>query len=221
MLFNLLSGSQRSIVTEIAGTTRDVVEEQIRLGDVTLRLSDTAGLRETEDIIEQIGVRRAGERLRDADLILAVFDATRPLDDDDRRMLEQLPEKPVIAILNKSDQPALLEPAALQAQFSRVISMAAKDGNGLEELRQAVEELFYREQVTPEMGVVSNERQKQCLEHARAQILQAQEALEAGEMLDAVTVLLEEAADALLTLTGERVSEAVVNDVFARFCVGK
>ena len=150
-LFNLLSGSQRSIVTEIAGTTRDVVE-------VTLRLSDTAGLRETEDIIEQIGVRRAGERLRDADLILAVFDATRPLDDDDRRMLEQLPEKPVIAILNKS---------------------------------------------------------------ARAQILQAQEALEAGEMLDAVTVLLEEAADALLTLTGERVSEAVVNDVFARFCVGK
>lgn len=220
-LFNLLSGSQRSIVTEIAGTTRDVVEEQIRLGDVTLRLSDTAGLRETEDIIEQIGVRRAGERLRDADLILAVFDATRPLDDDDRRMLEQLPEKPVIAILNKSDQPALLEPAALQAQFSRVISMAAKDGNGLEELRQAVEELFYREQVTPEMGVVSNERQKQCLEHAKAQILQAQEALEAGEMLDAVTVLLEEAADALLTLTGERVSEAVVNDVFARFCVGK
>ncbi|WP_303023107.1 tRNA uridine-5-carboxymethylaminomethyl(34) synthesis GTPase MnmE [uncultured Ruminococcus sp.] len=220
-LFNLLSGSQRSIVTEIAGTTRDVVEEQIRLGDVTLRLSDTAGLRETEDIIEQIGVRRAGERLRDADLILAVFDATRPLDDDDRRMLEQLPEKPVIAILNKSDQPALLEPAALQAQFSRVISMAAKDGNGLEELRQAVEELFYREQVTPEMGVVSNERQKQCLEHARAQILQAQEALKAGEMLDAVTVLLEEAADALLTLTGERVSEAVVNDVFARFCVGK
>ena len=116
-LFNLLSGSQRSIVTEIAGTTRDVVEEQIRLGDVTLRLSDTAGLRETEDIIEQIGVRRAGERLRDADLILAVFDATRPLDDDDRRMLEQLPEKPVIAILNKSDQPALLEPAALQAQL--------------------------------------------------------------------------------------------------------
>ena len=167
-LFNLLSGSQRSIVTEIAGTTRDVVEEQIRLGDVTLRLSATAGLREPED-----------------------------------------------------DQPALLEPAALQAQFSRVISMAAKDGNGLEELRQAVEEMFYREQVTPEMGVVSNERQKQCLEHARAQILQAQEALEAGEMLDAVTVLLEEAADALLTLTGERVSEAVVNDVFARFCVGK
>ena len=121
----------------------------------------------------------------------------------------------MIAILNKSDQPALLEPAALQAQFSHVISMAAKDGNGLEELRQTVEELFYREQVTPEMGVVSNERQKQCLEHARAQILQAQEAL------DAVTVLLEEAADALLTLTGERVSEAVVNDVFARFCVGK
>ena len=111
-LFNLLSGSQRSIVTEIAGTTRDVVEEQIRLGNVTLRLSDTAGLRETEDVIEQMGVKIAEERLAQADLILAVFDTTRPLDADDRRMLEQLPDKPVIAILNKSDQTACLHPEA-------------------------------------------------------------------------------------------------------------
>ena len=113
-LFNLLSGSQRSIVTEIAGTTRDVVEEQIRLGNVTLRLSDTAGLRETEDVIEQMGVKIAEERLAQADLILAVFDTTRPLDADDRRMLEQLPDKPVIAILNKSDQTACLHPESLE-----------------------------------------------------------------------------------------------------------
>ena len=220
-LFNLLSGSQRSIVTEIAGTTRDVVEEQIRLGNVTLRLSDTAGLRETVDVIEQMGVKIAEERLRNADLILAVFDTSRPLDEDDRRMLEQLPEKPVIAILNKSDRESQLDEAALQRRFSRVIWMAAKDGSGLEALRQGVEALFYEAEVTPELGIVANARQKQCLETARAQIVQALEALEAGELLDAVTVLLEEAADALLTLTGERVSEVVVNDVFSRFCVGK
>lgn len=154
-LFNLLSGSQRSIVTEIAGTTRDVVEEQIRLGNVTLRLSDTAGLRETEDVIEQMGVKIAEERLAQADLILAVFDTTRPLDADDRRMLEQLPDKPVIAILNKSDQTACLHPESLEQQFSRVITMAARDGSGLEQLRQAVEELFYQAEVTPELGIVA------------------------------------------------------------------
>ena len=220
-LFNLLSGSQRSIVTEIAGTTRDVVEEQIRLGNVTLRLSDTAGLRETEDVIEQMGVKIAEERLAQADLILAVFDTTRPLDDDDRRMLEQLPEKPVIAIQNKSDQSAQLDTDELEPHFSRVITMAAREGSGLEQLQQAVEELFYQAEVTPELGIVANARQKQCLEQAREQVQLALEALDAGELLDAVTVLLEEAADALLTLTGERVSEAVVNDVFSRFCVGK
>ena len=207
-LFNLLSGSQRSIVTEIAGTTRDVVEEQIRLGNVTLRLSDTAGLRETEDVIEQMGVKIAEERLAQADLILAVFDTTRPLDADDRRMLEQLPDKPVIAILNKSDQTACLHPESLEQQFSRVITMAARDGSGLEQLRQAVEELFYQAEVTPELGIVANARQKQCLERAREQVKLALDALDAGELLDAVTVLLEEAADALLTLTGERVSDA-------------
>lgn len=220
-LFNLLTGSQRSIVTEIAGTTRDVVEEQIRLGNVTLRLSDTAGLRETEDVIEQMGVQIAEERLQAADLILAVFDTTRPLDGDDLRMLEQLPEKPVIAIVNKSDQETRLDIRTLQERFGHVIFMAAKAGDGLEELRKTVEEMFYQAKVTPELGIVANARQKQCLETAKAQILQALEALDDGEMLDGVTVLLEEAADALLTLTGERVSEAVVNDVFSRFCVGK
>ena len=109
----------------------------------------------------------------------------------------------------------------LQKRFSYVIPMTAKDGDGLEALRQAVEQLFYTEQVTPELGIVSNARQKQCLEQAKEQIQLALDALAQGELLDAVTVLLEEAADSLLSLTGERVSEAVVDDVFSRFCVGK
>ncbi len=220
-LFNLLSGCNRSIVTEIAGTTRDVVEEKVRLGNVTLRLSDTAGLRSTEDRIEQMGVQIAEERLKEADLVLAVFDTTRVLDDNDYRMMEQLAEKPVIVIANKTDQMQLLDLEALQKRYAHMIFMSAKDGAGLEELRSAVEQMFYEEKVTPELGIVANARQKQCLETARTQLQEAQNALTAGELLDAVTVLLEEAADALLILTGERVSEAVVADVFSRFCVGK
>lgn len=220
-LFNLLSGCSRSIVTEIAGTTRDVVEEKIRLGDVTLNLSDTAGLRETTDVIEQIGVQIAEERLAGADLILAVFDTTRPLDEDDFRMLEKIPEKPVIAVANKSDGIQQLDMENLRQKFQFVITMSARDGKGLEQLKNTIEKLFYQEKVTPELGIISNLRQKQCIERALEQTNDALRALRDGELLDAVTVLLEEAADALLTLTGERVSEAVVNDVFSRFCVGK
>ena len=154
-LFNLLSGCNRSIVTEIAGTTRDVVEEEIRLGNVTLRLWDTAGLRETQDVIEQMGVQIAEERLRQADLILAVFDTARPLDADDRRMMEQLPaQQPVIAIANKSDQTARLDLEQLQKRFSYVIPMTAKDGDGLEALRQAVEILMADERLA-ELAVVA------------------------------------------------------------------
>lgn len=220
-LFNLLSGCQRSIVTEIAGTTRDMVEERIRLGNVTLRLIDTAGLRETEDVIEQIGVSIAREQVQQADLILAVFDATRALDAEDLAMMEQIQGRTVLAIVNKTDGVPVLDTEKLEQTFDQVLYLSAKEGTGLESLRQAVETLFYTGSVTPEMGIVANERQRGCLLTAREQVLQALEALHAGEFLDGITVLLDEAAQALLTLTGERVSEAVVNDVFARFCVGK
>lgn len=191
------------------------------MGNVTLRLSDTAGMRKTDDVIEKIGVQLAEERLKESDLILAVFDATRELDAEDLALLEHLPEKPIIAIVNKSDQETVLHLDKLHCRFEHVVTMAAKEGSGLESLREKLELLFYQAKVTPEMGIVANARQKQCLETAQEQILQAMQALDCGEMLDAVTVLLEEAADALLTLTGERVSEAVVADVFSRFCVGK
>lgn len=220
-IFNLLSGWNRSIVTDIAGTTRDVVEEKVCLGDVTLRLWDTAGLRETADVIEKIGVQIAEKRLNEADLILAVFDTTRPLDEDDLRLLQQLPDKPVVAVANKSDGVQKLDLELLRENFTHVIVMSSKTGHGLEELRQTIEKIFDQEQVIPEMGIVANARQKQCVENALKQICLALDVLENGEMLDAVTVLLEEALDALLMLTGERVSEVVVQDVFSRFCVGK
>ncbi len=223
-LFNLLSGCQRSIVTNIAGTTRDVVEERVRLGDVTLRLWDTAGLRETEDVIEQIGVNIAKERLEQADLVLAVFDGAATLSEEDLELLRQLEERPerqVIAIVNKMDcgDGASLE--RLKARFTCCIPMSAKDGDGLELLREAIEERFYQGDVTPEMGILANERQLRCAQDALAAVQAAMDALEYGELLDAITVLLDEAAEHLMNLTGERVSDKVVEDVFSRFCVGK
>lgn len=220
-LFNLLSGCERSIVTEIAGTTRDVVEECVRLGDVTLRLSDTAGLRETADVIEQIGVRIAKEKLEQADLILAVFDSRQPLSVEDWALLEQLKGRQVIVILNKSDAgEAKILPEQL-SDFPHCITMSAKEGSGLEDLQAAVTELFYQGNVTPELGILANARQAACAETALEMVTAAMQVLRDGELLDAVTVLLDEAAQALMTLTGERVTEAVVDEVFRHFCVGK
>lgn len=221
-LFNLLSGCERSIVTDIAGTTRDVVEESVRLGDVTLRLWDTAGLRETDDVIEKIGVNIARERLERADLVLAVFDGTEPLRKEDEELLHRLKGKRTIAVINKIDKAFEdIFKERIINQFERCIGMSAKEGTGLEELREAIEEMFYNGEVTPEMGILSNERQLECARSAERAVGFAVEALEAGENLDAVTVLLDEAADELMNLTGERVSEKVVEDVFSRFCVGK
>lgn len=223
-LFNLLSGCQRSIVTDIAGTTRDVVEERVRLGDVTLRLWDTAGLRETEDVIEQIGVNIARERLEKADLVLAVFDGAAPLYEEDMELLRELEgraERQVIAIVNKMDCGEGTSLESLRERFACCIPMSAKDGDGLELLREAIEERFYKGDVTPEMGLLANERQLSCAKAARDAVQQALDALACGEMLDAVTVLLDEAAEHLMNLTGESVSEKVVEDVFTRFCVGK
>lgn len=220
-LFNLLSGCERSIVTEIAGTTRDVVEECVRLGEVTLRLSDTAGLRDTADVIEQIGVRIAKEKLEQADLILAVFDSREPLSVEDLALLEQLKGRQVIVILNKSDAgEAKILPEQLAA-FPHCITMSAKEGSGLDALQEAVTALFYRGDVTPELGILANARQAACAETALEMVTAAMQALQDGELLDAVTVLLDEAAQALMTLTGERVTEAVVDEVFRHFCVGK
>jgi tRNA modification GTPase len=220
-LFNLLSGCERSIVTDIAGTTRDVVEECVRLGDVTLRLSDTAGLRETEDQIEQIGVRIAKEKLEQADLVLAVFDSREALTEEDHALLAQLKDRQVIVILNKSDMGASKIAPEQLAAFPHCITMSAKEGDGLEALQQVVTEQFYQGTVTPELGILANARQVACVETALEMVTEARQALEAGELLDAVTVLLDEAAQSLMTLTGERVTEAVVTEVFRHFCVGK
>lgn len=220
-LMNRLAGCERSIVTEVAGTTRDVVEETVRLGDVLLRLSDTAGIHETDDRVETVGVEKARSRLQNAALVLAVFDGTRPLDDNDRAIAQQAADGAAIAIINKADQPQRIDAAFLEQRFSHVIRLSAKDGQGLDALAAAVAQLTGVENLQAAEPVLATERQRLGAQECLTYLQEAAAALESGLTLDAVSVSLHAAIDAILSLTGERATEAVVEQVFSRFCVGK
>ncbi len=218
-LFNALNGFERSIVTDIAGTTRDVVEEQIRIGGYTLRLSDTAGVHDTDEQIERMGVEKSLAFLRDADLVLAVFDVSRPLEPDDETILAQLPLDRTIAVCNKTDLGKAWDLNAYD--FADIVEISAKMLDGMEVLEHAVERFASRQATPAEDGMIANERQRSCLMDAVTAVQEALDALQMGLAYDAVTVSLEGAADALLQLTGERITDAVVDAVFTRFCVGK
>lgn len=220
-LMNLLSGCERSIVTHYAGTTRDVVEETVLLGDIPLRLADTAGIRDTADPVEQIGVQKSMAHLESAQLVFAVFDGSRRLDENDRRLLEKLDRKNTVALVNKTDLALKLELAEIQAAFAETVMISAQTGEGLTDLRRAVENLLGTRDFDPAAGNLYTQRQRADAQAAYQCLLEAKQAQEAGFTLDAVTVCVEGALDALTRLTGEKVSERVIDEVFSQFCVGK
>ena len=223
-LMNLLSGRERSIVTAIAGTTRDVIEETVRLGELTLRLSDTAGLRESDDPIEQIGVERSRRALEQCDLILAVFDESRPLTAEERQWLPALAGRAAVAVYNKQDLPPVLtaeEKAEIAAVVPASVAVSAAAGTGLHELTGEIRRVVGLSHFDPAAAVIANARQLECITAARRSLREGIEALQAGETLDAVSVCLEQSADALLTLTGRRASAEAIDKVFEQFCVGK
>lgn len=220
-LFNCLSGCERSIVTDIAGTTRDVIEETVRLGDVTLRLSDTAGIHATEDIIEGMGVDIAQKKIDEADLIIAVFDGSCPLTEDDFDLINKIKNKKCIAVINKNDIDQQLDDDYLKSQIQQIVYLSAKESNGIDKLQEAVEEKFLLNEMDFDNATAANERQKKCVDNAIVSVQTAIEVIENGELLDAVTVLIDEAEQYILELTGEKITDTVVDEVFSRFCVGK
>lgn len=220
-LMNLLSGTERSIVTEIEGTTRDIVEDTVTLGGIVLHLSDTAGVRETDDAVESIGVERAVKRLQNAQLVLAVFDASRPLSDDDRRLIALCKNKNSIGIINKTDLVENYLIDELDGNFRKLVFISAKTGNGKEQLSEAVAELLGTANFDTGAASLINERQLNCCKNALTALKEAEEALKIGLTMDAVTVCLDSAIENLLVLTGEKATETVVNEIFAHFCVGK
>lgn len=220
-LFNCLSGCERSIVTDIAGTTRDVIEESVRIGDITLRLSDTAGIRETDDVIEGIGVEIAEKMISASELVIAVFDGSCLLTADDLRLINKINKDKTIAVINKNDIEQKIDISVLEGSIKHIVYLSAKENSGIEQLQSAIEEILSLNEADFDTATAANERQKKCIDTALEGIESAISSLEIGEMLDAVNVLLDEAEQSLLMLTGEKVTDAVVDEVFSRFCVGK
>lgn len=220
-LMNLLAGCQRSIVTQYAGTTRDVVEETVLLGGIPLRLADTAGLRETDDPVETIGVKAARERLRTAQLVLAVFDASQELSEEDLAWIKELDPARTVAVINKTDLETKLEGEVIENAFPHTAYLSAVSGQGLEDLEAQVSDLLHTKTFQPLDGALFTERQRDDVRRALEAVREAEQALNMGLTMDAATVCVEDALSALFSLTGERVSDEIVDRVFEQFCVGK
>ena len=220
-LMNMLSGFRRSIVTDIAGTTRDIVEETVRVGRVILNLADTAGIRESEDTVESIGVEMAKERIEKAGLILAVFDVSRGLDESDEEILELCKNRQVIGIINKTDLPQKADIEKIQNALGEVIFISALKGDGEKELSEAIERALGTDKIDTSQAMLTTERQRRSAEKALSSIKEAIDAVAMGMTMDAINVCIDSAIEELLELTGKKAREAVVDEVFSRFCVGK
>ena len=218
-LMNMLSGTDRSIVTEIAGTTRDIIEETVTVGDIILRLSDTAGIRETEDKVESIGVERARNKISSSQLVLAVFDGTEELSKDDINLINELSSENTVIIVNKTDLDNKIDMNRFEG--FKTVETSAKEGKGYEELKKAVADITRASSLRPESVVLISERQRACAQRALDGVNEAVSALEMGHTMDAVGVCVDDALSALLELTGKRVTNRVTDEIFSRFCVGK
>lgn len=218
-LMNMLSGAERSIVTSVAGTTRDVIEDTVTVGDITLRLADTAGIHKTDDTVESIGVERAKSRIETAELVLAVFDCTTPLDNNDKMLIENIKNKNTIVVINKTDMQNRIDESVFSGM--RVVSVSAKNNVGYDELSKAVFEITGTANLNPDTAVLIGERQRACAVRAFDGVDAAIIALTSGQTMDAVGVCVDDALAALFELTGKRVTNEVTDEIFRKFCVGK
>ncbi len=223
-LLNVLSGQERAIVTEIAGTTRDVLEEQIRVGDMGMVIVDTAGIRDTEDLVEKIGVKRAMEEAESADLILYVVDSSVPLDENDREIMELIRDRKAVVLLNKSDLPVSVTVQELlkAVQGHPVISISAKQEEGLDKLEEILKSMFMEGEVSfNDQVMITNARHLACLQEAKKSLEMVRQSIEEGMPEDFFTIDLMEAYTQLGYILGEEVDEDLVNRIFEKFCMGK
>ena len=220
-LMNMLSGKEKSIVTHIKGTTRDIVENSVRLDNIILHLSDTAGIHESDDIVEAIGIQKAIEKIDTASLVLAVFDGAEKLSSEDEMLIDNCKSKPCIAVINKTDLEQKIEIEKIKNNFSHIVFISAKNNDGANELSKAVKKLLGVANVDTSQPILANKRQKMCVKNALGYITEAREGAEIGITYDAINVMIDSAIDELLTLTGKKATEEVVNNIFANFCVGK
>lgn len=222
-LLNVLLQEERAIVTDIAGTTRDILEEQLQLKGITLNILDTAGIRYTEDLVEQIGVTRAREQAKDADLILYVADSSCPLDESDEEILDILREKRAIVLLNKSDlKPVVTVDDMKEKTTHPVIVISVKEKEGIQKLEEKIQELFFQGKVTfNDEIVITNVRHKNALMQADKSLSMVLSSIEDGMPEDFYSIDLMDAYISLGSIIGEEVGEDLVNEIFSKFCTGK
>ena len=222
-LLNTLVGEERAIVTDIAGTTRDILEEPIVLHGISLRMMDTAGIRSTDDVVEKIGVGKAIENAKDADLILYVVDVSIPLDENDREIIGLLRDKKAVVILNKTDlKQVVFEEDLKELVEHPIVSISAKEEEGIDRLEQQIKELFFAGKITFNDEIyITNMRHKTALEEAKKSILLVENSIDMGLPEDFYSIDLMNAYEALGSIIGEAVGEDLVNEIFSKFCTGK
>ena len=222
-ILNILAGYDRAIVTDIAGTTRDTIEEQINLAGITLNLVDTAGIRNTKDIVEEIGVNKAKELVEEADLILYVVDSSTELDENDYNILNIIKNRKTVILLNKSDLDTVTDADSIsKITDSKVISVSAKDNTGLDELSETIVKLFASGEIDYNDEVyVSGERNKEALEETLESLKLVKKSINEGLPEDFYTIDLMNAYEQLGKITGESVEDDLVNEIFSKFCMGK
>lgn len=227
-LLNLLVGEEKAIVTDIAGTTRDILEESIRLHGIGLNIIDTAGIRSTEDVVEKIGVERAKKFAEDADLVVYVVDSSMPLDENDKQIIELIKDKKTIILLNKTDLDSAVEEDALKNALGAadedicMIRTSTKDNTGIEEFENAVRDMFFSGKLRMDDEVViTNMRHKEAIQDAYRSMLLVKESLENEMPEDFYSIDLMSAYASLGYIIGEEVGEDLVNEIFSKFCMGK
>ena len=220
-LMNLLVGREKSIVTNIAGTTRDVVEDTVLVGNVMLKLSDTAGIRDTDNEIEKIGVQKTLDKINGAGLVIALFDNNEELNSEDIDLINKIKDMPCIAVINKIDLEDKVDKKYITDNIDNVVYISAKQQDNIDELKNMIEKIAGTEDFDPSAGIIANERQRNAIRNAVNSLYEAKESLAMGMTMDAITVSLQETIDYLLELTGEKAGEEIVDSVFHNFCVGK
>ena len=222
-LLNLMLGEDRAIVTDIEGTTRDTLEENINFNGLSLKIIDTAGIRDTEDLVERIGVNKAKEIAKEGDLIIYVVDGSRELDDNDREIIKLINDKQAIILVNKSDMDTVINIDELKKDSNRdVILFSAKNGEGMDQLEEEIRNMFYSGKVTYNDQVyITNARHKEALENALESLKQVKNSVDAGMPEDFYSIDLMDAYTDLGLIIGEIVEDDLVNEIFSKFCMGK
>lgn len=219
-LLNVLLKENRAIVTDIPGTTRDVIEEFINLDGIPLKIVDTAGIREATDMVEKIGIEKSREKLNQADLVILMLDSSRELEDEDLEIIDIVEKKNTILLLNKIDLEQKIDRDKL-SNFNNIIESSAKLGYGIEDLKKKIKDMFFHGEVGTESLVISNVRHKQALYRALDNCKEALDRVKLNEYLDLISIFVTAAMKALGEITGSELEEDLVNKIFSEFCCGK